>query len=139
MMNCYRINDLHLGLSHQFTVTIGNEEQQLFHRLTGDDNLLHCDPLYAQKHGFHATVAYGLLTSSYYSTLVGVYLPGSNCVLQSIDVKFHRPVYLGDTLDVTGEVVYINEPLRVIEIKGLIRRGGNEKVSSAKISVGLFS
>ena len=80
-----------------------------------------------------------MLTSSFYSTLVGVYLPGKSCLLQGIDIQFSKPVYVGDNLTISGEVVYINEAFRQIEIKGKIVNQHNQKVSKATIKVGIVN
>jgi acyl dehydratase len=47
-----------------------------FREDSGDINPLHLDRDYARARGFPDVVVYGLLASSFYSTLVGVYLPG---------------------------------------------------------------
>ena len=83
-------------------------------------------------------VVYGLLTSSFYSTLVGVHLPGKHCILQGIDIQFSKPVYIGDTLKISGKVSYINEAYKQIEIRAFITNQNNEKVSKATIKTGVL-
>ena len=79
-----------------------------------------------------------MLTSSFFSTLVGVYLPGKYCLLQGIDIQFSKPVYIDDILTITGKVSYINEAYKQIEIKAIIINQDNEKVSKATIKVGVM-
>lgn len=105
-MNKYTISDLAVGLKESFEVTIDESIMDKFLDISNDTNPLHIDSQYAVSKGFRAKVVYGLLTSSYYSTLVGVHIPGKYCILQGIDIQFSRPVYIGDTLRVSGEVVY---------------------------------
>ena len=137
-MNKYTISDLAVGLKESFEVTIDESIMDKFLDISNDTNPLHIDSQYAVSKGFRAKVVYGLLTSSYYSTLVGVHIPGKYCILQGIDIQFSRPVYIGDTLRVSGEVVYINNAYKQIEIKAFITNQESLKVSKATIKVGLI-
>ncbi len=136
-MNHYRLDELHVCIQEQFYVNVTAEMLDVFCALSGDENPLHCDQGYARARDFSDRVCYGMLTASFLSTLVGVYLPGELCLLNSMDVRFRKPVYLGDHLDVIGEVVSLHEALHIAEIKAKIVRGGNEKVLTAKIQVSL--
>ena len=137
-MNVYGFDDVGIGLAAEFSATVTDEMMQLFLKVSGDLNPLHVDAEYALKKGFTSRVVYGLLTSSLYSTLVGVYLPGKYCLLQGIDISFQHPVYIEDVLNVRGEVSYINEAYKMIEIKASIRNNAGKKVSRAKIKVGFL-
>jgi 3-hydroxybutyryl-CoA dehydratase len=106
--------------------------------ISNDTNLLHIDSNYAKKKGFSDRVVYGLLTSSFYSTLVGVHLPGKYCILQGVDIQFLKPVYINDTLEISGRVSYINEAYKQIEIKAFITNQNNDKVSKATIKTGVI-
>jgi 3-hydroxybutyryl-CoA dehydratase len=108
-----------------------------FLALSGDNNPLHADRHYAKEKGFKDRVVYGMLISAFYSRLVGVYLPGKNALLQGIEINFHNPVYVGDILAISGEVSYINEAYKQIEIIGYIRNQENKLISKANIKVGL--
>jgi acyl-CoA thioesterase FadM len=67
---------------------------------------------------------------------VGVYLPGRFCVLHGIQVDFANPAYVGDQLTVKGEISYLNEAFRRIEVKASIETS-SQVISRAKIKVGL--
>ena len=101
-------------------------------------NPLHTDSEYAKSKGFVDRVVYGMLTSSFYSTLVGVYLPGEYCILQGIEIQFSKPVYVDDTLKISGKVSYINEAYKQIEIKAVVTNQAGKKVSKATIKVGVM-
>jgi len=138
-VNAYRWRDLAVGLRHEFEATITEEMMARFLRDTGDCNPLHVDAAYARQAGFKGRVAYGLLTSSLYSTLAGVHLPGKHCLLQGIDVSFLSPVYVGDTLKVSGEIAYLNDACRQAEIRAQIVNAAGVKVSRAKIKAGVLA
>ena len=137
-MNEYKFSDIEIGLGESFEVKIDTSKMDKFLDISNDINPLHVDSNYAKKKGFPNRVVYGLLTSSFYSTLVGVYLPGKYCILQGIDIQFSKPVYIGDALKISGKVSYINEAYKQIEIKAFITNQNNEKVSKATIKTGVI-
>ena len=103
-MNEYGIADLKVGDSASFRVTVTQEMVDAFGELSGDRNPLHTDAEYAASLGHPGTVVYGMLTASLYSTMAGMYLPGKYCLLQQMETKFRKPIYIGDELEVTGTV-----------------------------------
>jgi 3-hydroxybutyryl-CoA dehydratase len=137
-MNEYKFSDIEIGLEESFEVRIDASMMDKFLDISNDINPLHVDSNYAKEKGFPGRVVYGLLTSSFYSTLVGVHLPGKHCILQGIDIQFSKPVYIGDTLKISGKVSYINEAYKQIEIKAFITNQNNEKVSKATIKTGVL-
>ena len=137
-MKYYDIEDLYIGLKEEFEVVLTDDKIQKFKDISGDENPLHTNEELALKKGMLGKVVYGMLTSSFYSTLVGVHLPGEKCLLQGIDIIFKKPVYLNEKLKVVGEIKYINEVYRSIEIRAYIKNEKNEKVSVAKIKVGVI-
>ena len=99
---------------------------------------MHTDAEYSKSKGFSDRVVYGMLTASFFSTLVGVYLPGKYCILQGVDIQFSKPVYIDDILTITGKVSSINESYKQLEIKAVIINQDNIKVSKSTIRVGVI-
>ena len=137
-MNSYKFVDINVGLEESFSVRVNSEKLDKFLKITGDINPLHTDAEYSKSKGFSDRVVYGMLTSSFFSTLVGVYLPGKYCILQGVDIQFSKPVYIDDFLTITGKVSYINEAYKQLEIKAVIINQDNKKVSKATIKVGVM-
>ena len=135
-MNNYLFSDVKIGYYHSFTTKLTLKKMNQFLEISGDNNPMHLDSNFAIKKGMKERVVYGMLSSAYYSTLVGVYLPGKFALLHSIDIQFSKPVYIDDTLTIHGEISKINEVFRQIEIKAYIVNNNNIKVSRAKIKVG---
>lgn len=137
-MNEYRFGDLKIGQTESFEVQITKEMEDRFRELTGDVNPLHRDDSFARETGdgkFKGHIAFGMLTASFYSTLAGVYLPGKNSLIHSLDIKFQKPVYAGDRLSVRGEVADKQDGLKLIRVKAVIRNQNNESVSRAEIKI----
>ena len=92
--------------------TITDGDLLLFAAVSGDHSPLHVDAEYAKTTRFGARVAHGLLTASLLSASNGLLLqrPGGISVSQTL--RFLRPVYVGDTITATSEVVEILEAKR---------------------------
>ena len=136
-MKSYRFADIHPGLSHSFQVTVTTEMMEKFRDISGDGNPLHTDKEFASQFGHPERVVYGMLTASFYSTLVGMYLPGMYALFHGADISFVSPVFPGDTLTVSGEVVATHEVFRQVELKASITNQHGKKVSRAKIRTGV--
>lgn len=136
-MNHYTFEELSVGMEESFSVTVTEEMHNKFTELSGDINPMHLSEEYAKEHGYAGKLVYGMLTASFYSTLVGVYLPGEHCVFHEIRSTFNAPVYAGDTLTVHGEIVQIHEDFRRIKIKAYIVNQEGTKVSLSTLTVGV--
>ena len=137
-MNEYALADISMGMAEEFTVTVTTEMTTGFVEISRDVNPLHVDENYARDRGFRDRVIHGMLTSTFYSTLVGVYLPGKHCLLQGMKITFHQPVFVGDRLTVRGEVTHVSEAMRVITVRGSITNQDSQTVSKAQIQVGFI-
>ena len=137
-MNEYQYEDLKIGQAESFEIQVTEEMEERFRELTGDINPLHRDDSFAKDIGegkFKGHVVFGMLTASFYSTLAGVYLPGKNSLIHSLDIKFQKPVYAGDKLTVCGEVADKQDGLKLIQVKAVIKNERNESVSKASIKI----
>lgn len=137
-MNQYRFEDIYVGLKEEFQVTITAEMLKQFCQITGDVNPLHTSEEFAREKGYESKVAYGMLTASFLSTLAGVYLPGERSLIHSVETKFAKPVYVGDTLTVSGQVTECNELFSVFTMKTTIVNQKGEKVLRGKMQVGIL-
>lgn len=137
-MNNYRFEDLKTGMSESFTVTVTEEMMNSFLLLSGDDNPLHNDRDFAISQGYNDKVVYGLLTTSFISKLVGVLLPGRYCLIQGIELKYSKPVYVGDILIVKGTVDELHESVKRMTVKVEIINQDEKKVVKGKVEIGFL-
>ncbi|MBQ9390802.1 MAG: MaoC family dehydratase [Lachnospiraceae bacterium] len=137
-MREYQLEDIKVGMEESFQTTITEEMMKKFLDITGDVNPLHNDEEYAKDKNHPGRVVYGMLTASFISTLGGVYLPGKNCLIQGVEVKFKKPVYIGDTLTVTGVVDEVHESVRQIVIKVTIKNQNGKAVSKGVLRAGVM-
>ncbi len=134
-MNTYTYDEIEVGQAESFTVTVTEDMLTSFKAITGDNNPLHNDEDFAKAKGQPGRVAYGMLTASFLSTLAGVYLPGERSLIQQVEIKFAKPVYIGDTLTVTGQVAEKNDTVQRIELKVTITNQDGAKVLRGKMGV----
>ena len=137
-MNHYSFEDISIGMSESFSVKITKEMMDSFCKMSGDINPLHRDEAFAKEHGFKDRVVYGMLTSSFLSTLAGVYLPGEKSLIHEVDVKFKKPVFVDDELVVKGEVSEINSDFKVFTMKVTITNQNDEKVLRGSMRIGFL-
>lgn len=136
-MNEYLFSQIALGQKESFQVLITADMEDLFRIITGDNNPLHQDDSFAISMGlFKSHVSFGMLTASFYSTLAGMYLPGKYSLIHSFDkLSFLKPVFIGDLLTITGEVIDKVDSLKLISLNVNIKNQNNKIVSKAKMKV----
>ncbi len=127
-MNNYKFDELTVGMTESFKVSITEAMLDAFKGITGDVNPLHNDEEFAKAKGHPGRVAYGMLTASFLSTLAGVYIPGERSLIQQVETKFAKPVYIGDELTVTGEITELVESVQRLELKVTITNQDGKKV-----------
>lgn len=134
-MNTYTFDELKVGMSESFQVTITEAMLDSFKGITGDVNPLHNDEEFAKAKGHVGRVAYGMLTASFLSTLAGVYLPGEKSLIQQVETKFASPVYIGDELTVKGEIAELVESVQRLTLKVTITNQNGKKVLRGKMEI----
>jgi len=92
------IEDFTVGQHATFTKTFTDDDVQRFIAITSDVNPLHVDDAFASRTPFKRRILHGMLTASLFSTMVGMFIPGSGAIYRSQTIHFLRPVYVGDTI-----------------------------------------
>ncbi len=117
----YSFDEIEIGLKHSFEVIINDEIVDNFAKISGDFNPLHMDEQYAIKTKFGKRVCHGMLLSSFFSRLVGMYLPGKNALYFSQNLNFVGPCFIGDQVTVKGEVIDKSESTKIIKLETTIK------------------
>lgn len=100
-----KTKEVFLGQKAELVHKIKHNDLLNFLILTNDSNVLHLNSQYAKEKGFKGQVAYGMLTASFISTLIGTKLPGNGALWKSQKLQFINPVYIDDTITVKAEVI----------------------------------
>ncbi len=88
-----------------------------FAEVSGDRNPVHLDDAYAARSPFGRRVAHGFLTGSLISAVIGMELPGPGSIYLGQTLKFLAPVYIGDTVTVSVEVIGVREEKRLVTLR----------------------
>ncbi|MDL2215776.1 MaoC family dehydratase [Ruminococcaceae bacterium OttesenSCG-928-N02] len=136
-MNSYTFDEMQLGCNASFVASITEETMAHFLALSGDESPIHISAAYAAGRGYPGRVVYGMAVASLFSTLAGVYLPGENCLLHSVNSSFTKPVFIGDTLTIYGEVTDRQEIFKQVTIKAKITNQHGKTVCRGEIKAGV--
>ena len=93
--------DLAVGMTVSIENTVSEQDVIDFARISGDYNPLHMDEEYAKTTQFKGRIAHGALSASYISAILGNDLPGPGAVFMELNLKFVRPVRIGDMVTST--------------------------------------
>lgn len=118
-------------------VTITEAHVVTFAGVTGDNYVLHMDAEYAKTTPFGARVAHGLLVLSCGAGLIPLE-PGRLVAFLGMDgVRFHQPVFIGDTVHPEMEVLDKRDKGDggVVTLREQIVNQRGETVISAEITV----
>lgn len=88
-----------------FTVEVDAETHRQFASLSGDWNPLHTDPAYASGTAYGRPVLHGAFSAGLVSRMAGMELPGRECLLHNMRLRFVAPILPPATLMVTGTVI----------------------------------
>jgi 3-hydroxybutyryl-CoA dehydratase len=103
-----RLEDLSVGQSAERIHAVTEADITAFAAVSGDTNPLHLDEAYAARTPFKGRIAHGMLGASYLSAVLGTELPGPGAVYLSQNLRFRRPIRIGDVVTVRVRVAAID-------------------------------
>jgi 3-hydroxybutyryl-CoA dehydratase len=106
-----------VGMKASRTRTFTSEDVEAFARVSNDSNPVHLDESYAATTRFGKRIVHGMLTASMISALLANELPGAGSIYLSQTLSFKAPVYLGDTITATVEVMEYRARSRATTLK----------------------
>ena len=120
--------DLTVGQTASRSITLTEEHVQKFAEISGDYNPLHFEEEFAAGTKFGRLVVQGGLTTGLLHALVAMDMPGPGTVFLSQDWKFTAPVFIGDTITATAEVLSVHDMKPVTQLAITVVREGDEVV-----------
>ena len=133
----FTIAELSEGQSFSFDTTISEAMIDAFAMLTGDVSPLHIDHRFATGRGFKGRVVHGALLCGLVSRLIGVHLPGRDCLLHSINMKFPMPTYANDLVRTKGAIEQISFATRAMTLQVEITNVNSQCIAAkGKVTVG---
>jgi len=94
----------------KFDVEVSKDDCIRFAEVSGDWNPLHTDPVHSAASVYGSQVLHGAFSAGLISRLAGMYLPGKDCLLYGMKLRFVNPILPPISLTVNGKIVaYSNE------------------------------
>ncbi|HYH21318.1 MAG TPA: bifunctional enoyl-CoA hydratase/phosphate acetyltransferase [Azospirillum sp.] len=101
MIENVTFDEIRIGQSASLSRRLTMYDIQLFATVSGDINPAHLDTEYASSSRFHKVIGHGMWSGSLISAVLGTLLPGPGTIYLGQDLRFKRPVGLGDIITAT--------------------------------------
>ena len=131
----YSFDEIEIGMQKNFQVFISENMLDVFGRDTGDYNPLHMNKKYASSTSFKKRVCSGMFLSSFFSRLVGMYLPGKHALHISQSLNFVNPCFIGETITVEGKVIDKSSATKIIKLETTITNESGKRIIDGKAQV----
>ena len=116
----YNFEELFVGQKANFFKKIDSTLVNDFAKISGDFNPLHMNDEYASTTNFGKRVCHGMLLASFFSQLIGMYLPGKNSLYFSQTLNFRNPCFIDDNITIEGEIIEKKSNVKLIIVKTTI-------------------
>jgi len=131
----YSFDEIELGMQKSFKVDISKNMLDVFGRDTGDYNPLHMSEEYASSTSFKKRVCSGMFLSSFFSRLVGMYLPGKHALHISQSLNFVYPCFIGEMITIEGKVIDKSLATKIIKLETTITNESGKRIIDGKAQV----
>lgn len=121
-------DELAVGDSARLLRTVTLQDIQAFAAVSGDINPAHLNAEYADATMFHGVIAHGMLGAALISALFGTQFPGPGTIYLGQELKFTKPVRIGDTLTVVATVAEKDDEKKRVKMDCLVTNQKGEVV-----------
>ena len=121
-------NELAVGQTARLLRTVTLEDIQAFAAVSGDINPAHLNAEYADATMFDGVIAHGMLGAALISALFGTQFPGPGTIYLGQELKFTKPVRVGDTLTVLATVSEKDDEKKRVKMDCLVTNQKGEVV-----------
>ncbi len=119
----FTFEDLTIGSSFRQRYAITEDVYRRFLDLFGDASPLHVDDSVAARCGFAGKLMHGAILNGFISNFVGMNFPGKRTLELGVEIRFLKPTYVGDELELEATVKERLESRRVVVLHFVFRRG----------------
>lgn len=130
MIENVTFDEISLGQSAQISRTLSKDDIALFATVSGDINPAHLDEEYARGNIFHGVVGHGMWSAGLISAVLGTLLPGPGTIYLQQDIRFRKPVRIGDTITVRVTVSKKAEDKPVVTFDCVCTNDKGEEVAT---------
>ncbi|MBL8253799.1 MAG: MaoC family dehydratase, partial [Candidatus Competibacter sp.] len=94
----YYLEDLSVGMSASHAKTVTETDVVMFAGLTGDNNPVHCNEVFAAQTRFKGRIAHGMFCAVLFSCVAGTLVAGPGAVYVEQKLQFVAPVRIVDSV-----------------------------------------
>lgn len=127
--------ELKTGDAMSRTMTITDDTIRAFAEVTGDNNPVHLDDGYAAGTRFGRRIAHGMIAAGLISATLANDLPGPGTVYLNQTLKFKLPVFPGDTVTATIEVLSVRDDKPIVTLSTVCTNQKDEVVLAGEAVV----
>jgi 3-hydroxybutyryl-CoA dehydratase len=136
----FSFEEIDAGMTHVFSILIDRDTVDSFANLSGDYSPIHMNEFFAKGRKLNNRVVHGLLLGSFVSRAVGMFLPGENALIQSVQLTFHAPAYIDRIVNFSSVVSGKYESVKTISLKCTATdKESSKQLMTAKVMVGFTS
>jgi acyl dehydratase len=99
---------LKLGDTYAEKVKFTQANVEIFAQITGDNNPIHLDPVYAAKTPFGKPIVHGFYAGSIFSKVFGTTWPGEGTIYLYQEMSFRAPVFVGQEYIASFEIIELD-------------------------------
>lgn len=129
-------DEINIGDTSSYNRTVTQSDIKGFADVSGDDNPIHLSEEFAKQTQFGSTIAHGMLTASYISTILGTQYPGQGTIFMGINnLRFLGAVKPGDTLTTTLTVAskHASKPVVTFDCETVNQNGNRVLTAEATV------
>jgi 3-hydroxybutyryl-CoA dehydratase len=113
----YTFEEPHVGMSEIYGKTITKAGIILFAEIPIDNNPANLKHEFAAETIFEGRIAQGMLTASFFPTVIVTNLPGPGCIYVSRNLRFKAPVGVSDTVTAVVTITNLNNAKLIVSLK----------------------
>lgn len=125
----------------EMTYHVTQEVYDAFQKCSNDFNPLHTDKEFANRKGFPECVMYGNILNAFVSHFVGMALPSPDVMIQTQDIQFRKPVWLGNEITIKACPDKVSAAVEIVNFKLKFYRSNAEKselVAAGHVQIGML-
>lgn len=115
-MDSYSFSDLSVGMTSIRSYHFTEQRVETFSVLVDDRAPVHVDLAFAKNQGFEGKIVHGLFVQSVISGMLGNEIPGPKSVINSLSMKMHHPVLVGQTVNYQIEITALTPAVKAISL-----------------------
>jgi 3-hydroxybutyryl-CoA dehydratase len=126
----YRYEEISEGMTEHLDYVISEDVYHGFLTTFRDHNPIHVDESYALASGYAGKVTHGAILTGFLSHFIGMHFPGRLSLLLAVDIRFAKPSYLGDVINLEVVVRQKLDARRVIIVDATFTNKSREYLSA---------